>query len=143
MMRTSREGIKLIQRYEGFSATPYSDVAGYATIGYGHCIKKGECFDRITLAEAEALLISDLAVAENCIRRLVKISLAQHQFDALASFVYNVGASAFQNSTLLKMLNAGDTDAAATQFERWVYAGGKKQPGLIARRQAETRLFCQ
>lgn len=143
MMRVSQDGIDFIKRHEGFSATLYRDVAGYATIGYGHCLKHGESFECITSEQAESLLIDDLDVAERCLNRLVKISLCQKQFDALASFIYNVGTQAFENSTLLKLLNQGDIRSAATQFERWVYAGGKRQPGLISRRQAETALFCQ
>lgn len=142
-MRASRNAITLLKRFEGFSATPYLDVAGYSTIGYGHCIKPGEKFESISEQEAEELLINDLAVAERCIQRLVKAGLSQNQFDALASFIYNVGARAFENSTLLKMIDKGDMHGAALQFDRWVYAGGRRQPGLITRRRSEKNLFYQ
>lgn len=142
-MRVSQDGIRFIKQHEGFSATPYSDVAGYSTIGYGHCIKPGEKFERISEPQAEALLAEDLAAAEHCILRLVKAALSQNQFDALVSLIFNIGERAFQNSTLLRMINNGDFQGASAQFERWVYAGGKKQPGLISRRKAENILFCQ
>lgn len=142
-MRTSKNGVAMIKRFEGFSSAPYRDVAGFNTIGYGHCIRQGEIFERISEPQAEALLAADLKTAEDCLCRLVKVRLSQNQFDALASFIYNVGAKAFENSTLLKLLNRGEHRLAATEFERWVYAGGKRHPGLISRRKSEKDMFYQ
>ncbi len=143
MMKTGKNGIDLIKRCEGFSLKPYRDVAGHLTIGYGHRIKPGEILESVTPEQAEALLKDDLATAENGVNRLVKADLSQNQFDALVSFCYNLGVTAFENSTLLRLLNRGDIDTAASQLSRWIYAGGKQQPGLIARRAAETTLFLQ
>jgi lysozyme len=141
-MKTSTSGIALIKRFEGFSETVYIDAAGHPTIGYGHCLKPGESFNIISEQEAERLLTEDLAVAERAIEKCVKISLSQGQYDALASFVYNVGSQAFEKSYLLRLLNENNPDAASEQFGRWVYAGGRKLAGLIARRAAEKAMFC-
>lgn len=144
-MQISLAGLNHIKQYEGFSATPYRDSAGLLTIGYGHLIKIGESFTRISEAEAVRLLAGDVADAEAAVNRLVKVPLTQAQYDALVSFVFNVGASAFARSTMLKELNAGNYLAAQQNFTRWIYAtvGGVKTviAGLANRRLAEARLF--
>lgn len=84
---------------------------------------------------------SDLATAENAVNTKVTYDIAQHQFDALVSFTFNVGTSNFGSSTLLKKLNAGDVSVAADQFDVWIYAGGKVLNGLVNRRAAEKELF--
>jgi lysozyme len=71
----------------------------------------------------------------------VHVPLTQNQFDALVSFVFNLGVGNFRTSTLLKKLNAGDNDGAAQEFGRWIHAGGKALPGLVRRREAERALF--
>ena len=144
-MNFSRDAIDLIKHFEGLSLTPYKDQAGHNTIGYGHLIKKGEVFGDITEHEAENLLIQDMRAAENAVNRLVKVQLHQEHFDALVSFVFNVGARAFSNSTLLKKLNRKDFVGAADEFLRWnkVTVGDtrKVSRGLVRRREAERRLF--
>ena len=142
-MKISQDGIDLIKRFEGFSASPYLDAVGYPTIGYGHCLRDGESFTAISREEAETLLKQDVAVAERAVHRSVRAPLTQHQFDALVSFVYNVGVEAFEKSTLLKLLREGNKASAALEFNRWVYAKGRKLPGLEIRRKAESRLFSQ
>jgi lysozyme len=143
MIRTiSQQGLDLIKRFEGFSPEPYYCSAGKRTIGYGHVIKKGEDFCLpLTLDEANSILNQDVAYVVMLINRLADRELTQNQFDALVSFVFNVGGKAFENSTLLRLLRAGDDEKAAAQFARWVYAGGKKLPGLAARRAEEAQLF--
>lgn len=140
-MKTSTAGIALIKRFEGFSETVYKDAAGHPTIGYGHCLLPGETFEVISEQEAQCLLAEDLAVAEQAIEKHVKIALTQGQYDALASLIYNIGAQAFEKSYLLRLLNQNNPEAASEQFGRWVYAGGKRLPGLIARRAAEKAIF--
>lgn len=137
----SKNGLELIKQYEGWSATIYKDVAGYPTIGYGHLIKAGESFTTITRAEGELLLRKDVKIAERGVNELVNVPLSQNMFDALVSFVYNVGAGAFKNSTLLKVLNAGDYQQAQKELARWNKAGGKINQGLINRREHEQQLF--
>ncbi len=75
------------------------------------------------------------------VNRLVTVPLTQNQFDALISFVFNLGIGNFRTSTLLKKLNAGDYTGAAKEFPPWVRADGKQLPGLIKRRDAEKALF--
>jgi lysozyme len=102
---------------------------------------------RITAERAEELLRADVARFEQVVRQQVKVPLTQGQFDALVSFVFNVGAGAFRRSTLLRRLNARDYMGAAMQFERWVQgrhrAHGERLtlPGLVRRRRAEARMF--
>ena len=83
------------------------------------------------------------AKAAKAVDERVKVPLAQHQFDALVSFVFNLGAGAFAESTLLRELNAGRYDAVPLQLDRWVKAGGKTLEGLVRRRKAEGVLFSQ
>lgn len=144
-MRTSLAGIAEIARHEGFKPYMYNDQAGYPTIGYGHKVKPGESFTRISEAEARALLIQDVGTAEDAVNAAVTVSLNQAQFDALVSLVYNIGVGAFRTSTLLRKLNAGDYASAQQQFLAWrkVRIGGTltDSAGLINRRTAEAALF--
>ena len=140
-MQTSDLGVALIKQFEGLRTCAYLDAAGIWTIGYGHTGEDVRSGARIRPEDAERLLRADLAVAEAAIHTLVTQPLAQPSFDALASFVFNVGAQAFAGSTLLRKLNAGDTEGAAAEFERWRYAGGRALPGLLRRRIAERTLF--
>lgn len=142
-MEISEQGLALIRGFEGFSATPYLCPGGKPTIGYGHVIGAGEAFPEagISRETAETMLKQDVKWAEQAVRRLAAVALSQNQFDALVCLVYNIGAKAFEKSTLLRILNSGDPEAAARQFSRWVYASGRKLPGLERRRAAETLLF--
>lgn len=140
-MKISQQGIDLIRRFEGCALKVYKDTAGHNTIGIGHRIKSGEVFGTITVEDAEILLSKDLHVAEDAITALVKKPLKQCQFDALASFVFNLGSQALITSTLLKELNTGNYIGAANEFKRWDYSGGKVLEGLTKRRAAEVFLF--
>ncbi len=139
-MNISTNGIELIKQFEGCVLKAYKCPAGIWTIGYGHTagVIEGQT---ITRAEAEGLLKQDLARFERVINNIVKVEINQNQFDALVSFSYNLGSGALNNSTLLRLLNKGDYNGAAEQFDRWVYAGGKKLAGLVKRRTAEKELF--
>ncbi len=138
----SDDGLHFIAGFEGFRASVYKDAVGKDTIGFGHLVKPKESFPGpITRDEALALLRKDAAIAESAVRAGVHVPLSQHQFDALASFVYNVGGGNFRTSTLLKKINAGDTAGAAAEFLRWNKAGGKVLNGLTRRRTAERTMF--
>ena len=145
----SQPGARFIARFEGFSARLYNDPAGHCTIGYGHLVHHGRCngtepaeFRRgITRQRALALLASDAAAPARAIDASVDVRLAQHQFDALVSFAFNVGVGAFRESTLLRKLNAGNYAAVPGELSRWVKAGGQTLPGLVRRRRAEGVLF--
>jgi lysozyme len=143
-MKCSDAGIRFIKGFEAFRPVQYRDAVGIPTIGYGHVIRPNdvEHFRGRTLTEAEAtgILCDDLEIAEAHINDLVTVDLAQHEFDALCSFVFNVGARAFETSTLLKKINAGDL-SASQEFLRWDHAGGKVLAGLTKRREAEAEMF--
>lgn len=145
-MRLSPAGLAQLGRREGYSATPYRDVEGNWTIGYGHLILPGESFGSLSELDARELLARDVSDAENAVNALVRVPLAPWQFDALVSFVFNVGAGAFRRSTLLRLLNAGDYAAASGEFRRWRFvddgSGGKvESPGIASRRVAEAAQF--
>jgi len=139
-MKVSNNGINLIKRFEGLELKSYKDSVGILTIGYGHthAVRAG---DVITGEQADAFLREDLQVAELTVNTNVKVKLTQGQFDALVSFVFNLGSGNFVKSTLIKKLNAGDYAGAADEFGKWVNAGGKKLPGLVKRRAAEREVF--
>ena len=139
-MRTSQQGIDFIKRHEALRLHAYKDAVGVWTIGYGHTstAKQGMT---ITEEEAEKLLKQDLKTAENEINRHL-LPLKQHQFDSLASFVFNVGIGSFRRSTLLKRLKMDvNHPDIVNQFNRWVYGGGKILPGLVRRRKEEANLY--
>jgi lysozyme len=148
-LRISLAGIELIKEYEGCELKAYRDIVGVLTIGYGHTgpdVYEGMV---ITLEEAEALLRADLERFERDVTSLVKVQITQGQFDALVSFAFNVGsdidadqlAEGLGDSTLLKLVNAGDFSGAQRQFGKWINAGGKPVNGLKKRRAAEAALF--
>ncbi len=140
-MNLSLAGLAQLKQFEGLRLQPYKDAAGLWTIGYGHLVKPGEWWDSITEAQAAQLLADDAGTAEDAVNSLVKVPLTQPQFDALVSFVYNVGVGAFRRSTLLRLLNAGDYAGAAGQFPLWRKAGGQVVAGLVNRRAAEVAMF--
>lgn len=144
-MDISAAGIGFIKQRELLSLVVYYDSAGLPTIGYGHLIKSGERYTKITKEQAEELLSKDSQVGVLAINQLVKVDINQSQFDALASFIFNVGVTAFRNSTLLKKLNAGDFEAAKKEFSRWdkVTINGQKvsNNGLAYRRKLESELW--
>lgn len=140
-MRTSAAGRRLIKEFEGEKLTAYICPAGVLTIGVGHTgadVKPGKT---ITADESDKLLQSDLQTAEQAVTRMAKVAVTQNQFDALVSFVFNVGPGAFRSSTLLRLLNAGDYYGAADEFPKWNKGGGKVLPGLTKRRAAERAMF--
>ena len=142
----SKNGVALIKNFEGFSATKYDDGVGVMTIGYGHAIKKTEVFNKpISMQEAEAILVKDLAAVDAAISKWVTVPLNQNQYDAIGSFIFNLGAGSFAGSTLLKKLNAKDYEGASKEFIRWnkgrVKGALVEMPGLTRRRLAEQKLF--
>ena len=150
-LHTSKQGIDLISKFEGFRSMPYICPAGYLTVGIGIRIPSKSQFLKqfpqgLTLDQAKAQLAERLVTIEEvAVKKLVKVKLTQEQFDALVSFTFNVGKTSLANSTLLKHLNLGDYDKAAKEFKRWNKASinGKMTPlaGLTRRRLAEEHLF--
>jgi len=141
-MNLSAMGLELVKRAEGFRSMLYTDVAGFPTIGYGHRVKPSESFAAgIGEPEAAVILAADLAEAERAVIRLVRVPLAQGQFDALVDFCFNLGEGRLATSSLLVELNAGRYEAAGRQLLSWDHAGGQVIAGLKARRQAELELW--
>ena len=143
-MKLSNNGIAFIKREEGERLLAYPDSVGVWTIGVGHTgtvggkpVTKGMT---ITQNQSTKLLLSDLAWVESAINGNVKVLLTQNQYDALCSFVFNVGRTAFVNSTLLKKLNAKDYTGAADQLLQWKRAGSIADL-LLPRRKRERGLF--
>jgi lysozyme len=141
----SEKGYALIRELEGFKAEAYLDTGGVWTIGFGTIkypdgmrVRKG---DKCTRGQAEVWLKNDSAWVDACLDRTVKTKLNQNQFDALASFVYNIGESAFRKSTMLTLINQNSFTAAVGQFDRWVFDNGKRIQGLVNRRAKEKALF--
>ena len=143
MMKLGKEGLSLIKRFEGLHIRAYLCPAGIWTIGFGHTgsdVREGM---EITEAKATELLVKDTSDAvlylNNWMRRNL-VPLNQNQFDALVSFIFNVGVGNFRSSTLAKKLIAKDPDAA-NELLRWNRAGGRVMPGLTRRRVTELELF--
>lgn len=133
-------GKDIVKLYEGLRLEAYLCPAGVPTIGYGHT--KGVSLGMTcTKEQAEEWLENDFYMARNDVNAVVKVPLTQNQLDALGSFVFNLGVRKLIQSTLLKKLNAGDYSGAAAEFDKWVFAGGKKLNGLVKRRAAEKQLF--
>jgi lysozyme len=169
-LQTSQAGKDAIVSHEGVRDTAYPDKGFSIGIGH-HIMKGDALYymglipDHVWLAVGDGsyvlsiegrgivqtlrlsqqqitdIFISDLQTVEAAIRSLVKVPLSQSMFDALADFVFNLGAGNFQGSTLLAHLNAGNYDAAANEFDRWVYSEGKQNPVLIARRADNKAVF--
>ena len=142
----SQKGIEHLKLSEGLRLKAYQDTGKVWTIGYGHTSAAGgmKVYQGLTItnAQAEQLLKDDLArMTYPVIKRLVKVDLTQGQFDALCSFIYNLGEGQVSESTLLKLLNAKDYKGASGQFGRWIYDNGKKFDGLVTRRENEQELF--
>ena len=129
-----------LKSFEGCRLQAYQDAAKVWTIGYGHTkgVRRG---DNITKEKAEEYLREDVEEVEGQILAL-NLNLTQPQFDALVSFVYNVGIGAFKKSTLLRFIREGRSENdIKKQFYSWVYSNGRTLPGLVKRREWEAIRF--
>lgn len=131
--------VTLVATWEGRSLIAYADPVGIPTIceGYTHGVKMG---DVATPAQCDALTRQEVAKALNVVDSSVPKSLPDGMRVAFSSFIYNVGPGAYQRSTLLKKLRAGDYVGACNELPRWAYAGGRKLRGLERRREAERQI---
>ena len=139
-MKISKNGLDLIKHFEGCELEAYKCPAGVWTIGYGH-IKTAVEGMTITQHQADEMLIEEMNEYEGYINNSVRVDLTQNQFDAMVSWVYNLGSGNLNTSTLLKVLNSGDYAGVPEQLLRWNKAGGRVLEGLPRRRQAEADLF--
>lgn len=137
----SHRATELIAHFEDCKLEAYDDGGGVWTIGYGHTkgVKPG---DKITPMQAVQFLQEDMAGAVGDVNRYVIAPLSQSMFDALVSLVFNIGATEFAESTILKLLNSRQYHLAACEFGRWHKDNGKRLWGLSRRRAAEQVLFC-
>ena len=131
---------KLVKQFEGLRLQSYKDVAGHRTIGWGHLLPPGPV-EVWTKEQAERVFAKDLADHARAVDDLVTVPLHQYEFDALVSFVFNVGSGAFAKSTMLKMLNQKQYGRVPGQFGRWNKAGGKVVKGLTERRRIERAIW--
>lgn len=141
-MKTSKRGVSLIKKFEGFYPNAYRDPVGIWTIGYGFIegVQEG---DTISRAQAEARLKRELKKYEVGVLAACKVPPNQHEFDALVSFAFNVGVAGMGKSSVVKAHNRGDKLAAARAFSLWNKAGGKVWAGLTRRRAAEAALYLE
>ncbi|WP_404704960.1 lysozyme [Yersinia vastinensis] len=143
-MQISENGINKLKVEEGERLTGYKDSRGIPTVGVGHTgVVDGKPVAVgmvITKDKSSELLRSDLAWVEKSIATNVKVPLTQNQYDALCSLIFNIGPTAFANSTVLKRLNSGDYKGAADAFLMWKKAGNDPEI-LLPRRQRERALF--
>ena len=129
-----------LMEMEGCRLEAYEDAAGVPTIGYGHT-KGVRMGDQISAYWAKELLREDIEEVEWQVKEL-KVARTEGQLDALVSFAFNVGIGRLMRSALLKAIRNGGSKAAITrEFKRWVFAGGKKMPGLVKRREWEAKRF--
>jgi len=135
-MILSAEGRDFLQKWEGLELNSYQDVKGVWTIGYGHTKTAGpdQC---ITEEQAKSFFKEDVRWAEKAVEQLVTATINQRQFDMLVSLVYNIGASQFARSTLLRVLNEGKYLQVPQEITRWNKSGGARIKGLVRRRLAE------
>ena len=140
-MKSSEILLAKIKEFEGLRLEAYLDSTGVPTIGYGHTGADVVMGDRISEYWANHLLKADLYDVELAVD-LLGVAKTQGQFDALVSFAYNLGIGRLKRSTLLKVIREGGSKRAITkEFKRWVYADGKRLPGLVKRREWEAERF--
>ena len=139
-MKISNNGLDLIKHFEGLVLKAYKCPAGVWTIGYGHT-KDVQPGDEWSESNADYMLEVEMEEYEGYINDSVTAPINQDQFDALVSWVYNLGGGNLKASTMLKVLNAGQYEEVPAQMMRWNKAGGKVLEGLTRRRQAEANLF--
>jgi lysozyme len=146
-LKTSQAGMEHIKKWEGCVLKQYICPAGKPTIGIGHVVLPSEKFpEKITEKEALDLLSKDVARFETAIYKNVSVPLNQNQFDALVSFLFNVGEGGIVNSGVQRELNANNYDKVPEKLLEWCKfkdKNGVKQTnvGLLNRRKSEAQLF--
>ena len=139
-MTPSKDCIDMVKHFEGFKAVAYLCPANVWTIGYGRTknVKEG---DITSMPQATRDLEEELIEFGEQVLSVVDVELSQNEFDALASWTYNLGVGNLQSSTLLKKLNSGDKNSVPEEMIRWNKAAGKVLAGLTRRREAEAKLW--
>lgn len=137
---------ELAKPFEGLRLVAYHDVVGYPTQGYGHLLSRTlwadlSAWPDIDETTAEAWLEQDMTKAAASVARLIAYPLEAEQTAALIDFAFNCGAGNLQASTLRRVINRGDLKAAPDQFMKWVFARGRRLPGLVRRRRSEADMW--
>lgn len=140
--KISQRGIDLIKSFEGFKPEAYQDQGGKWTVGYGSTLGITP-LTKVTPAEAELFLRRDLDNTEICINTHITYPLTQNEYDAICSFVYNVGATAFLLSQMRSKIQYGMLQDAADEFLKWKFIHGAVNQGLLNRRTKERELFLE
>lgn len=136
----SAAGLVGLVVHEGYSDRAIIPIPGdVPTIGFGTTdgVKMG---DTITPPQALQRALTDVSKFEGALKRCVKVPLHQYEYDAMVQLAYNIGGTAFCNSTVVRRVNAGDYAGACDAFLMWDRSVGKVVRGLQLRRQAERRL---
>lgn len=142
-LTVSAAGLAGIRHDEGEVRQVYLDPVNIPTVCVGHTstVTEKDVGELYSEHQCSVLLKQDLRDAESAVQRLVKIKLTQAQYDALVSWVFNLGAGNLASSTMLVRINAGDCWAAGKEMRRWNRAGARVLPGLTIRRNREARLW--
>ena len=138
-MKIDIYGENLIKKFESCKLTAYKADKSekYYTIGWGHYGKDVGKYAIITQETADKLFLNDIKYFAKCVNSCLKVKVTQSMFNALVSFTYNVGFSAFKSSTLLKYVNKKQFKKASNEFKKWNKCGGKVLKGLVKRRMLE------
>lgn len=138
LLSLSASALVGIASWEGFSSKAYQDIVGIWTIGFGTTenVKQGQNIDPVKALQRK---LTDVQKFEGALKQCIKVPLHQHEYDAYLSLAYNIGPTAFCNSTLVRRLNQEQYDLACREILRWDKAGGKPVRGLTLRREAEYR----
>lgn len=144
-MKTSTNGIQVLHYFESCKLKAYPDPGTGGepfTIGWGDTGPDVVHGLVITQDEADARFANRMRneFEPNVLAR-ISVPMNQGQFDGMVCLIYNIGVTAFNNSTLRKKFNAGDVAGAADQFAAWNRSGGRVMLGLRRRRASEKALF--
>lgn len=136
------KAMEIIKEFEGLRLKPYYCDAGKLTVGYGHVILKTENYTQITKAEAIELLLKDLEKFNTAMNNCLKVELNDNQKSAILSLIFNIGITAFKNSTLLGIINIGaKQEQIKIEWMRWVHVKKKFNQGLYNRRLKEWSIY--
>jgi len=139
-MKASQQAYNLIREFEGLRLQAYQCPSGIWTIGYGHTTNVAPN-TVISQLQANLLLQEDVAQCERTLNRY-NLALTQNMYDALISFIFNVGAGNFHRSALLSKIKVNSYDSSITdEFLKWIHSKGKPLAGLQRRRMAEMKLY--
>jgi GH24 family phage-related lysozyme (muramidase) len=146
-MTTSQRGIDMIAGFERFAAMPYTDAANDCRVGFGHLVHPGPCNGSgefvagISEERAHELLVQRVRAIEPAVNRVMPPNAAQHQYDAIVSFVTNIGVSTFEGSRIADLLSTGNLGEVAKELLLWVNGDGAPIRALVDRRRGEAHLF--